>query len=75
MSDYYVNELLDDLAEAIVTSPDRGAGLRRLRINDRLYEVIAAAKARELARGNPLFLLGMEVEPAAGLAPNATEMS
>jgi hypothetical protein len=24
MSDYYVNELLDDLAEAIVTQPDRG---------------------------------------------------
>jgi hypothetical protein len=75
MSEYYVGELLDDLAESIVTSPDRGAGLRRLRVNHHLYDVIAAAKARELARGNPLLLLGMELESVYGLPPNAPEMS
>lgn len=75
MSDYYVGELLDDLAEKIVTSPDRGAGLRRLRVNERLYDVIAEAKARELARGNPLLLLGMELEPVSGLSPRAPEIS
>jgi hypothetical protein len=75
VSDYNVAELLDDLAEAIVTSPDRGAGLRHLRVNPKVYDVIAEAKARELARGNPLLLLGMEVEAVYGLPPNAPEMS
>ncbi|MGW5151497.1 hypothetical protein [Rhodococcus koreensis] len=75
MAEYYVGELLDDLAEKIVTSPDRGAGLRTLRVNPYLYDVVAQAKARELSRGLPLLLLGMELERAEGIAPARPEMS
>jgi hypothetical protein len=75
MSDYFVGEMLDDLAESILALPDRGVALRWLRVNPHLYDVISAAKARELARGNPLLILGMEVVRADGVPPSQPQMS
>lgn len=75
MAEYYIGELLDDLAAEIVTSVDRGAGLRTLKVNPYLYDVVAEAKSRELRRGNPLLLLGMELVRAEGVAPARPEMS
>jgi hypothetical protein len=75
VSDYHVGDLLDDLAGKILASPDRGAGLRRLRVHPGIYDVIASAKSRELDRGNPLLLLGMDLVRADGVAPNRPEAS
>lgn len=75
MAEYYVGELLDDLAAQIVMSADRGAGLRTLKVNPYLYDVVAEAKERELSRGNPLLLLGMELVRAEGVAPARAEIS
>lgn len=69
MTEYYINDILDDLASAIIAAPDRGAQLRTLRVNPYVYDVVAEAKKSEVTRGNPLLLLGMELNRAEGVAP------
>lgn len=75
MSEYHVGELLDAIAATILASPDRGAGLRELRVHPQIYDLVAQAKSRELDRGIPLLLLGMDLVRADGVAPNQPEMS
>lgn len=75
MSEFEVGALLDDIAATLLESPTLGAELRRLRVHPELYDRLVEAKSRELARGNPLLVFGMDAVRAEDVAPERPEMS
>ena len=75
MSEFEVCGLLDDLAAKILMSPSGGAELRHIRMHPQIYDRMAEAKSRELERGNPLLVFGMDAIRAEDVAPDRPEMS
>ena len=59
--DISVAEALDAACMRILDAASWHVPVKALRINTKVYELVAHAKARELARGEPLLLLGLPV--------------
>jgi hypothetical protein len=56
-----ISSLLDDLSSRVATAIAQGENPTQIHVEPRIYAAIAEAKARSLARGNPLLLFGLEL--------------
>jgi hypothetical protein len=55
--------VMDSVCEALHAGYARGERFTRLYLSPRLYQIVADSKAREIARGNPVMVLSLDVEP------------
>ena len=68
MTDIGLGALLDKACGEILRRRPQERG-SRLVVNPQVYEVVAAARAREVARGIPLMVLGLELDKSAEVPP------
>jgi hypothetical protein len=59
--DISVAEALDTAMVQILNAMHRQVPVTSLHVRPRVYDLVATAKAKELARGEPLVLLGLPV--------------
>jgi hypothetical protein len=69
-----IAEMLDEACPLILAAWQRNERPHYLRVHRTLYEVVAEAKASEIARGNPVLLLGLEIIPSDVVPPNRAEV-
>jgi hypothetical protein len=62
-----VAQLLDEVSPRILAAWHRNEIPQRIMIHTSLYDEIVGAKLRELRRGNPILLLGLEIIPSESL--------
>jgi hypothetical protein len=62
--------IIDHLCGPLAERIEQGRMPHRIRVNPEAFEAIAAIRARETADGQPLLLLGLELEPSASIAPD-----
>lgn len=75
MSDRFIAEALAEACEAWYGAHWGGEPLpRELRVSASVYDSIVDAKADELARGNPLLLLGLDLVRVEALPPEKIEL-
>jgi hypothetical protein len=75
MSDRYIAEVLDEACQQWLDKRNRGEDPpHEVRVNPIVYQTIADAKASDLARGNPLMLLGLDVVSAERVPPATVEL-
>jgi hypothetical protein len=75
MSDRYVAEVLDEACRAWSDLIAHHSAPRELRVNPAVYDSIASAKAKEVARGNPLLILGLPLVASATVPPARAELA
>ncbi|HZD65128.1 MAG TPA: hypothetical protein VE152_03425 [Acidimicrobiales bacterium] len=68
-----VGTLLDDVG-TVLLGVGRADRPRRLVVSDEMFTAILAARREEIARGNPLMLLDLDVVADATLAGNESLM-
>jgi hypothetical protein len=73
--DLSVAQVLDDICETLLEAAYRGTPYRRLHLDSGTYRRLELAKARELARGSPLVVLGLEVVADPLLEPGRPALS
>jgi hypothetical protein len=56
-----ISSLLDDLGARVATAIAQGENPTYIHVDPCIYAAIAEAKARSLARGNPLLVFGLEL--------------
>jgi hypothetical protein len=69
-----VAEVLDGVCTDILRAAYGGRPPTRMNVSPRVYELVAAAKAQELARGNPLMLLGLDLVSDESVTGNSARL-
>lgn len=72
--DLTVAEILDDACRAILRGTYHRPPMREIHLNPQVYRVVAGGKARELDRGAPLMLLGLDVVSDVTVAPDTVRI-
>ena len=68
MTEIEIGALLDKACGEILRRPPNERG-SRLVVNPDVYRTVAAARAREVERGIPLMVLGLELDKSAEVPP------